>query len=235
MRWLTNTLLTKRFWISAPKYENKESTLSVTVVIPAWNEEEYIADTIDSVLAQDYPIEVIVVDDCSDDDTAKIASSYDRVKVISASTRQGSKSQALNYALPYVDTDLFICVDSDTVLEKSSIRALIKAFNNRDVYIACGLVKNKKGKSFWELARRGEYVLGQYLCKCAQENSNAVIVAAGCFFAVRTHYLKIRRFSATTITEDMDLTWKAIEEGYEVCFVPSAKCYVSDPHFLEAV
>lgn len=42
--------------------------------------------------------------------------------------------------------------------------------------------------------------------------------------------MKLHGFSERTMAEDMDLTWTAVENGYDVAYVPSAQCYVNDPY-----
>lgn len=55
----------------------------VSVILPVYNGAQYLADTLDSIFAQDYrPFEVIVVDDGSTDDSAKIAQSYQQIRYI---------------------------------------------------------------------------------------------------------------------------------------------------------
>lgn len=229
MNWFQKTILSRRFWLGAPKFKDEPSTLSVTVVIPAWNEEDFIAATIESVLAQDYPLDLIVVNDRSTDRTSEIAKGYDGVKVIDVEEKAGSKSQALNKAIPYIDTDIFICVDADTELDVDSVSKLMRAFNNPNVAVASGFVVSKFDKNFWQKARRGEYIVGQSITKSAQENMNAVLVASGCFFAIRAPLLKRHGFDDRTMAEDMDLTWTAVEDGFDVTFVQDAYCYVNDP------
>jgi len=232
MNWFRKTIFSPRFWLGRNKFSATESDLSVTVVIPAWNEEDSIADTIESVLDQDYPIDllkVIVVNDRSTDRTGEIAREYYDVKVIDVVEKAGSKSQALNYAIPFVTTNIFICVDADTFLEPDAVRKLMRAFNNPNVAVASGFVISKHDQNFWQCARRGDYIVGQSIIKSAQENANSVFVASGCFFAIRSEILKEHKFDDRTMAEDMDLTWSVIEDGYDVVFVKDAYCYVIDP------
>ena len=56
--------------------------MKISVIIPAYNEEQYLGKTLEAVLAQDYPdFEVIVVDNASTDGTAKIARSFQKAKL----------------------------------------------------------------------------------------------------------------------------------------------------------
>lgn len=229
MKWLKSTLLNPSFWMGSVSFDKTDTGLTVSIVVPAWNEESCIAATIESILAQDYPLKLIVVDDSSTDSTPDIVKKYPNVTLLTTDTNQGSKSQALNYAIPYVSTDLFICVDADTVLEPNSVRNLVYAFNDPDTMVACGHVYSNGDDNFWKAARYGEYLFGQSLVKSAQQNANIVLVASGCFFAIRTEYVKFRKFDTRTMAEDMDLTWCAIEDGYRVTFVNDAKCTVNDP------
>lgn len=229
MSWFRNTLLNKNFWLGVADYQRVPSELTATIVIPAYNEENFIRATIESILDQDHPCKVIVVNDSSTDRTPDIVREYPGVKLITTTSNQGSKSMALNYSIPYIKTDIFICVDADTVLAPDAVGKLLMAFNNPRVMVASGYVKSKEGPSFWENGRSGEYVLGQSLFKSAQSNVDTVMVASGCFFAIKTHFLADHHFNDRTMAEDMDLTWVAIEAGYSVMFVQDAFCTVSDP------
>lgn len=85
---------------------------NLTVIIPALNEEKTIADVLNQTLA--VTDKVIVVDDGSTDNTARIAAAYGvcGVRVLSKPLRQG-KGAAIRTALPYVDTPLVALQDAD--------------------------------------------------------------------------------------------------------------------------
>lgn len=204
--------------------------LTVSVVVPAHNEASCITETLKWLKAQDHPLEqIIVVDDYSSDDTGRIAEASG-VQVIRAHENQGSKSAALAYALPHVTGDIFLCVDADTRLAPDAVSHLLRAFSNPKVMISCGWVGSKGRSNMWLDGRAAEYVTGQAVAKGAQANANAVLVASGCMFAVKTSFLRAHPFDTRTMAEDMDLTWTAVEEGFNVAYVPSARCWVDDPY-----
>lgn len=228
--WFKDVLLSKNFWLGTSNTDTLRPDLSVTVVIPAWNEEACIADTIRSVQAQTYPTKIIVVDDCSTDNTGQIARDLG-VKVLVPDDNTGTKSQALNVAIPHTDTDIFVCVDADTQLEPDSIWNLLKSFNDPNVAVASGYVLSRNSGNLWERGRGAEYLTSQSVVKAAQQNLNIVMVAAGCFMGVRTHLLaEAGGYKDRSMAEDMDLTWEFIERGYRIDFNQQAVCRVIDPH-----
>jgi glycosyltransferase involved in cell wall biosynthesis len=96
----------------------------VSVIIPVYNGATYLAEALDSVFAQDYrPIEVIVVDDGSTDDTAVIARSYSQVRYLHE-VNQGP-AVARNTGLIHCTGDLIGFLDADDrwVLGKLSLQA----------------------------------------------------------------------------------------------------------------
>jgi glycosyltransferase involved in cell wall biosynthesis len=90
---------------------------TVTVLIPAYNEEKTIADTINSIRQQTYPnvVQILVVDDSSTDKTEEIAKECG-AEVIRTPSNSGTKAQAQNFALPYLKGVLTATIDADTIL-----------------------------------------------------------------------------------------------------------------------
>lgn len=95
---------------------------SVSIVIPTYNYARYLPATLESVLAQgaDMALEVIVVDDGSTDDTAKVLDGYrDRVRVVSQ-PNQGL-SAARNRGMAEAGGDLVVFLDSDDMLAPGAV------------------------------------------------------------------------------------------------------------------
>jgi glycosyltransferase involved in cell wall biosynthesis len=89
----------------------------VSVIVVNYNNERFLNAAIDSALAQDYPVcEVIVVDDCSTDDSRKVIASYgSRIRSVLRETN-GHQIAALNSAWPAAHYPILIFLDSDDLL-----------------------------------------------------------------------------------------------------------------------
>ena len=117
------------------------AALTLTVVIPAHNEEACLAETLEALLKQSVPPERIVVfDDGSTDNTAQIARGYP-VELIQNPVASGTKSRALNNVLPSCDTDLVMNVDADTMLGPDFIAKIKAPFTDPNVAVAAGNVQ----------------------------------------------------------------------------------------------
>jgi len=118
---------------------DKDKYPFISVVIPCYKAELYIARAIDSVLAQEYVnIQVLVVEDGIVDNTKSIVSAYDeRVEHIILKTNQGA-SAARNTGLEKANSDYVMFLDADDYLEGKLLIGLHDAINNKKASIAFG-------------------------------------------------------------------------------------------------
>src|SRR2546430_6548927 len=129
----------------------------LTVIIPAYNEAEFVGDTIRSLLAQTVPPDqIILVDDGSTDNTGDVGRRAG-VTVIRPPRNTGSKAGAQTFALPWVQTKLVMAVDADTTLEPTAVERLMQSFTDPGVGAACGFVLPRRIKTLWERGRFIEY------------------------------------------------------------------------------
>ena len=203
----------------------------VTVLVPAYNEAESVADTIKSLQNQTIPpAEIIVIDDCSTDNTSEVARALG-VTVIRPTKNTGSKAGAQNYALQYVKTEYTMAIDADTTIAPDSIEHFMKVMNDGTTAAACGFVVPRHVKSVWERGRYIEYLLAFAFYKPLQDYFQKPLIASGCFSIYRTEVLLAHGgWQTRTMAEDMDLTWSMYQAGRAVKFVPEAVCYPIEPH-----
>ena len=202
----------------------------VTVIVPAYNEAASVGDTVRSLRAQTSPPrQIIVVDDCSTDETGDVARSAGAT-VVRPAVNTGSKAGAQTFALRHVRTPLTVALDADTVLAPDALERLLPAFDARGVAAACGFVLPKHVKTIWERGRYIEYLFAFTYYKRLQEYYGKPLISSGCFSMYRTDVLRDHGgWSNRTLAEDMDLTWTFYQAGHEVRFVPDAVCYPIEP------
>ena len=120
----------------------KNNEAIVSIIIPVYNAQKYLANTLDSVLKQTYKnLEIILVDDGSTDNTEEICESYakidSRIKVINK--ENGGVSSARNYGLALAKGEYISFVDSDDFLVADMIETLVDDIQTTNAEVAvCG-------------------------------------------------------------------------------------------------
>ncbi len=205
--------------------------VDVTVIIPAFNERDSIADTIRSLQDQSSPpARIIVIDDCSSDGTGDAARACGAT-VVRPPHNTGSKAGAQNFALELVQTRFTMAVDADTILAPDGLQKLLVAFTDPKVAAACGFVLPRFVNTVWERGRYVEYLMAFSWYKPIQDYYGKPLISSGCFSVYQTSILRANGgWSTRTLAEDMDLTWSFYKQGYSVRFMADAICYPIEPH-----
>jgi glycosyltransferase involved in cell wall biosynthesis len=210
-----------------------DGRFTVTVIVPAYNEENGIRDTLGALMQQsDRPERIIVVDDCSKDNTGAVAREYG-VEVLRPPHNLGSKAKAQNYALPYCATDLVLPVDADTILAADYVERIKRPFEDPRVVIAAGNVQTKVTRTVTERGRSIEYLYGFHFYRPIQNRAGAPVVCSGCCSAFRREVLVASGgFPERTIVEDFD--WTATQQiaGNKAVYVAAAEAWAADPETI---
>lgn len=204
----------------------------VTVLIPAYNEEEVIAGSIKSILRSNYKnYQLLVIDDGSTDKTLKIARSFEkdqRVKVFHK--ENGGKYSALNYGLKYVDTKIYISLDADTQILPATLKNLVRFFQSKEIGAVAGNVKVGNKKNPLTLLQSIEYIMNLNLERNAYSLLNSILVVPGALGAWRTNFVKkVGGYSGKTLTEDAELTLRLLREGYKLVYDKDSLAYTEVP------
>ena len=137
------------------QHERNYGSPKVSMVIPAYNAEDYIARCIDNVLAQSQPdVEIIVVDDGSTDNTPEIADWYARKyeNVVAIHQENGGISEARNAGIRYANGEFIGFVDADDMIYPGMVERLYKSAkkNNCDIAITSAYKLTEQGRELFE-------------------------------------------------------------------------------------
>ena len=206
------------------------AALTLTVVIPAHNEERDLGETLDALMRQTAaPERIIVVDDGSTDRTSEVAAQFP-VEIVRNEKPLGNKARVVNYVAPEIDTDLIINLDADTILCDDYIERIKVPFADPDMAVAAGIVLTWNPKGAFQRSRCVEYLFGQHLYRPLQHAWGSITVCPGCACVYRREpFVEAGGFPEGGIAEDMMYTLHAMTSGYKSAYVADAECYVVDP------
>jgi cellulose synthase/poly-beta-1,6-N-acetylglucosamine synthase-like glycosyltransferase len=213
---------------------------TVSILIPCHNESLGIRACLRSCVQQTIPFnKIIVVDDASTDNTVEIIErsfnlKKNHIQLIKLTKNKGNKSYVQEHGLQFIDTEIFVATDGDTVLSPNFVEKLLPHFQDPQVHAAAGRVKSLRDN--WLTAcREIDYNIAQLIHKRAQSEINAVVVIPGCAGAFRTQTFKQHiTFDHDTLTEDLDFTYKLHLQNYKIVFEPDAIVYTQDPADLKS-
>jgi cellulose synthase/poly-beta-1,6-N-acetylglucosamine synthase-like glycosyltransferase/peptidoglycan/xylan/chitin deacetylase (PgdA/CDA1 family)/spore germination protein YaaH len=206
---------------------------SVTVLIPAHNEESVIVQTLTSVLASDAKdLRVIVVNDGSSDSTSALLdanfSRDPRVRIIHQVNR--GKAAALRLAISEAQTEIVVTIDADTEVEADAITKLLRHFSDPKIAAVAGNVKvgNRTGwLTRWQAL---EYITSQNMEKRAFDLLNCITVVPGALGAWRKSAIEAAGgITADTVAEDADLTVAIRRLGWRISYDEEAIAWTEAP------
>ncbi|MBC7836279.1 glycosyltransferase [Acetobacteraceae bacterium] len=208
----------------------------ISVVIPAYNEEENIAATIESVIRCSYPKrEIIVIDDGSTDGTAQqvhaVIEAYPQEKVKLIQLENGGKAHAINVALEHSHYDIIAVLDADAAIDPHALQHFAKHFQDSGVGAVAGRVRTTGRGNMLDVFQTLEYAIGQNIDKKAFSALGAVGVVPGPAGAWRKDaVLEMGGFSTDTLVEDQDMTLTLLRAGKKIVYEPLALAYTETPH-----
>lgn len=204
---------------------------SISILVPAFNEEKVIARTIEGLLESDYPNkEILVIDDGSKDKTLEIANKYkNKVKVLHK--ENGGKASAMNYGLAYAKGEIIIVVDADTIIGRQALKQMVKGFgNDKDVAAVAGNIKVRNRVNWITWIQALEYVAGIEIIRRAFDYFGSITIVPGALGAFRKSVLEgVGSYHKDTLVEDFDATIKVLKSGFVIQGTTRATAYTEAP------
>ena len=206
----------------------------VSVIVVGLNEVEVLESCVDSLRNQSFnDFEIIVVSDGSTDGMAELATRLRRKGVIDRAVsvnHRGGKSAGINLALRYCTGEIIINVDCDCSYDRHAIAAILEPFNDPQVGAVSGdIVARNGGKNLITRIQHIEYLIAISLGRRFATLTNHVVCVSGAFGAFRRSALDQVGGMDVGGGEDLDLTLRLRQAGWQVRFAPAAICYTDVP------
>ncbi|UVO55354.1 polysaccharide deacetylase family protein [Sphingomonas sp. SUN039] len=211
----------------------------VSVLIPAFNEERVIVDSVRRVLASEQvALEILVIDDGSSDATSAVVreafAGEPRVRLLTL--ENGGKAKALNRGLTLITGDIVIALDADTRFEPLTVAHLARWFADPAIGAVAG---NAKVGNRFNLVTRWqsvEYVTAQNLERRALTQFDAITVVPGAVGAWRRAALDaVGGYPVDTLAEDQDLTIAIQRQGWRIGYDVEAVAWTEAPESFRAL
>jgi peptidoglycan-N-acetylglucosamine deacetylase len=213
-------------------YDNA-TRISVSVIVPAYNEAKVIEKTIDSLLLSTYPyFDIIVVDDGSTDQTSHIVQEKygNNPKIRLLTKKNTGKGNSMNYAIEHTSVDVVIVIDADTMFAPDTIGMLARHFCDPSVGAVSGNVVVWNRENLLTHLQALEYNTSQNLDRRAYDVMNIITVVPGAVWAWRREIIMgLGWFSHDTLAEDSDMTISILRAGYHIHHEEYAYAYTEVP------
>jgi poly-beta-1,6-N-acetyl-D-glucosamine synthase len=213
----------------------------VTVLIPAFNEEAVIAQSVRAALESDYRnLEVLVLDDGSTDDTARVAAEAaggdPRCEVVRDEVNRG-KAERLNTGFARARYGLVVVTDADAHLHPNAIRHLVARLERSPMVAAVAggpFVTNRAYLISALQVLEAAAIIG--LIRRTQSLTGRVGVVAGvCGIFRRDMVVAVGGYDERMATEDIDLTWRLLLAGWHTAYAPRALVGMEVPTTVKAL
>jgi GT2 family glycosyltransferase len=212
----------------------------ISVVISNYNKKDCLRECLESVFKQTYPkIEVIVIDNGSEDGSCELIDKYDAVKVIrNRKNELFSKSQ--NMGIRASRGEYVLCLNNDVVLKEDFIEKLISkaSFNNEMIGIFTGRVLSSDGRKIDScgqlLSRSRKPIERGYGRREIELYQKREVVFGACGVAGMFKRDMLDEISINEeyfdedfaiFFEDLDLNWRANNFGWKALYIPDAVCF----------
>ncbi len=193
-----------------------------SVLVPAYNEQEGIVETLHSLIRLDYPrqkLEVLVINDGSTDRTPQYVeefiAAHPEHNIVLLNQKNQGKGKALNTGLARARGEFFACLDADSAVSSDALQMILPLFE-KDVAAVCPLLKVKNPHSIILKVQWYEYVINMFY-KWLNAKVNSIHVTPGPFSVYRTVVIKsLGGYDEHTITEDLEIAIRLQKHHYRI-------------------
>ncbi len=209
----------------------------VSIIMPCYNECASIGKALESLLTLNYPphlLEIIVVDDCSIDNSAELvrryAKKYKNVRLIVNTSNSGGAATPTNIGIKAARYKYVAVADADSTPERDALIKMV-GFLQREKNVAavtCAVLA-KEPRTFIQKLQAIEYIIIAWSRKLL-DMVDSVYVTPGPFALYRRDVLlRVGLFDTKNMTQDIEIVWRLMSKGYQARMCLGAGVYSETP------
>lgn len=205
-----------------PPVVNADVLPGCTLIVAAYNEQDFIVEKIKNTLELNYPpgkVEFIFVTDGSTDATPTLVAAYPQIKLMHQDGRSG-KIAAVHRAMDTVTTDVVVFTDANTFLNTDALLKICRHYADPEIGAVAGEKRVHADETADATAGEGFYWKYESKLKTWDAELHTVVGAAGELFSIRTNLY--RPVPVNTILDDFMISLLVAGEGYRVVYEPEA-------------
>ena len=206
---------------------------SVCVILAGYNEADTIEASLGSILGTYPRLEIIIVDDGSEDEmlavSQRLARAHREVMVLSKPIR-GGKSSCINFAVGYSRAEVVVIVDTDSHLAPGAIWGIVQPLVDPQVgAVSATILARNAFTNLLTCFQAYEYLHSIFVGRIASARLGILSVCSGAFAAFRRSAVEEAMGWDVGPGEDGDLTIRLRKAGYKIAFTPYAQCFTNVP------
>ncbi|MFH1868334.1 MAG: glycosyltransferase family 2 protein [Candidatus Omnitrophota bacterium] len=220
-------ILTVYAAIRKKTFKKEDIEPSVTLIIPAYNEEKVIEEKIKNSLSIDYPkdkLEIIIASDGSTDNTTKIVKKYEESSItLHDHKERRGKPQVLNDAVGKARGEIIVFSDASSIFDKDAVKKLVRNFADERVGCVCGDYKFGYEHETSRSKGEGLYVRYELFIKRKEAQAGTLLGLHGAIYAIRKGlYTPLK---PDMINDDYVVSAKIVEAGHMSVYEEEAVAY----------
>ena len=202
-------------------YPEAKKKYSVSFIVPAYNEGKTIEEALKHILEIDYDniLEIIVVNDCSTDNTREVVEKmmrkYKKIKLINNPKNLGNAARSQNVGLKHAKGEIIAVVDADSFPAKDSIRKMAGFFDEPKVGAVTCPVLARNQEKFIEKLQALEYQTISFTRKLLEYIDSIYVTPGPLALYRREAILEIGGFDEDNLTQDIESTWNLTYHGWD--------------------
>jgi|GEM_PF-2881768 len=211
---------------------------SLTILIPAFNEQDSIAESIERALASDYPqdsLYVMVVDDGSQDRTGEIVEGFADRGVTLIQKPNSGKAASVNYGLARVQTPYVLIIDADTNIRPDAAAIMMEyLLGDPEAAAVVPTVHIHDPSTLLERIQMVEYSIGNFFRRMFASIGSFSLVPA-CVAAGTKEIIALGGFNEDTLTEDLEMGLRIKLSGRQILHATEAIVLTRAPDTMAAL